>query len=388
LQLLNIGEITPVTRIKNLLGTLFGAVFAIASGDAAAYVFNMPKGVTDISRQVYGLHMMIFWISVVACIAVFAVMIYSIFMHRKDKGAVASTFHESTTVEVIWTTLPMLVLIAVAVPATATLLALEDTRNADLNIQVTGFQWKWRYTYLDEGIEFFSTLDAEHNKIRQVRSGLDPASVEHYLMEVDNPIVVPINQKIRFLITSNDVIHNWWVPALGWKQDAVPGFINDGWTELSEPGTYRGKCAELCGKDHGFMPIVLIAKTEADYATWVDEQKASAAAEANSADRVWDMADLMSKGEQVYNTSCAGCHQVSGAGLPGVFPAIAGSAFAMGDPSAHIDVVFNGATGTAMQAFGAQLSDVDLAAVITYERNAFGNDAGDMVQPATIKALR
>jgi cytochrome c oxidase subunit 2 len=211
---------------------------------------------------------------------------------------------------------------------------------------------------------------------------------ENYLVEVDNPIVVPINKKIRFLITSNDVIHSWWVPDLGWKQDAVPGFINDAWTELKEPGTYRGKCAELCGKDHGFMPIVLIAKTEDDYRQWVADQKAGAAAVAASATRTWTLDDLVAKGESVYNTNCAACHQPNGQGIPGVFPAIAGSAIATGDVAGHTNLVMNGKTGTAMQAFGAQLSDVDLAAVITYQRNAFGNDAGDLVQPSDIAAAR
>ncbi len=367
------------------LGVIWGTVLLLGASNAFAGfsdTLNLREGVTAISQKVFDLHMLIFWICVVACVLVFAVLIYSIFTHRKSKGAVPASFHESTTVEIIWTTIPFLVLVAMAVPATTTLLALEDTRDSDISIQVTGYQWKWKYDYLDEGISFFSVLTTPRDQIVG-----DAPKDENYLLEVDNPIVV-INKKIRFLITSNDVIHSWWVPDLGWKQDAIPGFINAAWTELSEPGTYRGKCAELCGKDHGFMPIVLIAKTEDDYAAWVEEQKGAAAAAAGDATRTLTMDELMAKGEPVYNTSCAACHQANGQGIPGVFPAIAGSAVATGDVAKHIDIGVNGVAGTAMQAFGEQLSAVDLAAVITYQRNAFGNDTGDMVQPADITAVK
>ncbi|MDH3889247.1 MAG: cytochrome c oxidase subunit II [Gammaproteobacteria bacterium] len=368
--------------LKGALYSLWGAVLLLGAGNSyAEYPINLTRGVTDISNKVFDLHMLIFWICVVACVLVFAVLIYSIFTHRKSKGAVAAEFHESTTVEIIWTTIPFLVLVAMAVPATTTLLELEDTRDSDLSIQITGYQWKWKYDYLDEGISFFSVLTTPRDQIEG-----DAPKGDTYLMDVDNPIVVPINKKIRFLITSNDVIHSWWVPDLGWKQDAVPGFINDAWTELKEPGTYRGKCAELCGKDHGFMPIVLVAKTQEDYDAWVEEQKGAAAAAADAATATLTMEELMARGEAAYNTSCAACHQANGAGIPGVFPAIAGSAIATGDVAKHIDIGVNGVPGTAMQAFGEQLSAVDLAAVITYQRNAFGNDTGDMVQPADIVA--
>ena len=370
--------------LKGAFCSIWGVALLLGSGPGhAEYMFNLMEGVTDISHRVYDLHMLVFWICVVVCVGVFAVLIYSIMTHRKSKGAVPATFHESTTVEIIWTTIPFLILVGMAVPATTTLLALEDTRDADMSIQVTGYQWKWKYDYLDEDISFFSVLTTPREQITG-----DAPKGETYLVDVDNPVVVPINKKIRFLITSNDVIHSWWVPDLGWKQDAVPGFINDAWTELKEPGTYRGKCAELCGKDHGFMPIVLIAKTEEDYAAWVAEQKGAAAAEVEAATQTWTMDDLMARGESVYNTNCAACHQPNGQGIPGVFPAIAGSAIATGDVTGHTDIVMNGKTGTAMQAFGAQLNDVDLAAVITYQRNAFGNDAGDMVQPSDVAAAR
>ena len=372
--------------LKGALCSIWGALALLGAGNTfAGYsdTLNLMRGVTDISHKVYDLHMLIFWISVVVCIGVFVVLIYSIMMHRKSKGAVAATFHESTTVEIIWTTVPFLILVGMAVPATTTLLELEDTRDSDLSIQITGYQWKWKYDYLDEDISFFSVLTTPREQIEnRAEKG------ENYLLEVDNPIVVPINKKIRFLITSNDVIHSWWVPDLGWKQDAVPGFINDAWTELKEPGTYRGKCAELCGKDHGFMPIVLIAKTEEDYQQWVADQKAGAAAEAASATKTWTMDDLVARGEEVYNTNCAACHQATGAGIPGVFPAITGGAFATGPVADHLDIVMNGKAGTAMQAFGAQLSDVDLAAVVTFERNGLGNSAGDMVQPSAVAAAR
>jgi cytochrome c oxidase subunit 2 len=368
------------------LCSLWGAVLLLGAGNSfAEYPLNLTPGVTDISNKVYDLHMMVLWICVVVCLGVFAVLIYSIFTHRKSKGAVPATFHESTTVEIIWTTIPFLVLVGMAVPATTTLLALEDTRDPDMSIQITGYQWKWKYDYLDEDISFFSVLATPREQIEGAAE-----KGENYLLEVDNPIVVPINKKIRFLVTSNDVIHSWWVPALGWKQDAVPGFINDAWTELSEPGVYRGKCAELCGKDHGFMPIVLVAKTEEDYQAWVDEQKGAAAAEAASATRTWTMDELMAKGESVYQGNCLACHQAGGEGLPAAgFPALKGGAIATGPVEGHVDIVLNGSPkNPAMAAFGQQLSDVDLAAVITYERNAFGNDTGDMVQPADIAAAR
>ena len=350
----------------------------------AEYALNMTQGVTPISHQIYGLHMLVFWICVVIGIVVFVAMAWSILFHRKSRGAVAAHFHESTMVEIIWTVAPLFILIAIAIPATGTLLDLEDAKtNADINLQVTGIQWKWKYNYIDEDVEFISSLAQSSRDVVK-----DPTGNENYLLEVDQPIVLPINKKIRFLFNSDDVIHSWWVPELAVKQDVIPGFINDSWALIEEPGTYRGQCAELCGKEHGFMPIVVEAVTQPEYEQWIAEKKAEAAAVAASAEQEWSMQDLLAKGESVYAGNCAACHGPTGAGIPGVFPAIANSPIATGDAVEHVNVVMNGRSGTAMAAYKTQLSDVDLAAVITFERNSFGNSVGDMVQPSAIKNAR
>ncbi len=373
------------TKTKHASSGLVALVTLLASHSALAeWGLNMTQGVTSISRQLYGLHMLVLWICVIIGIGVFGAIFYSIYHHRKSRGAKAAEFHESTTVKVIWTVVPFLILVGVAIPATKTLLYLEDTRDADINIKVTGYQWKWKYDYLDEDISFFSNLAPTS---REAISA-DPTKVENYLLEVDNPIVVPVNKKVRFLITADDVIHAWWIPEFGVKQDAIPGFINDAWAVIEEPGVYRGQCAELCGKDHGYMPIVVEAKSETDYLAWVAEQKATAAADAEAAGKTWSMDELMAKGETVYITSCAACHQANGEGLTGVFPAIKGSPIATEDLPAHLDIILNGKAGTSMQAFGAQLTDTEIAAVITYQRNAWGNNTGEMVQPTEIKAAR
>ncbi len=367
-------------------GRLLGIVLAglAAQPARAEYGMNLVRGATDLSHRVFDLHMISLWVCVAIGVVVFGAMFYSLFAFRKSRGAVAANFHENTTVEVVWTIIPFIILIAMAIPATVTLIDLEDTSDSGLTIKVTGYQWRWQYEYLGEDVSFFSNLAQSS---RDAMNG-DPTGVEHYLLDVDNPVVVPVNTKVRFVITSNDVIHSWWVPALGWKQDAVPGFINDGWTNIPQPGVYRGQCAELCGKDHGFMPVVIEAKTQADYETWLTAKKAEVEAAKSGADRDWTMDELMERGKTVYGTYCVACHQANGQGIPPAFPALAGGVITTGPIEGHIDRVFNGKAGTGMQAFGPQLNDVDLAAVVTYERNAFGNDKGDLVQPKQIKALR
>ena len=352
----------------------------------AEYGLNLPKGVTPVSNNIYGLHMLIFWVCVGIGVVVFGAMAYSIFFHRKSKGAIASNFHESTVVELIWTLVPLGILIAIAFPATKVLIDLENTDKAEMTVKITGYQWKWQYEYLDDDVSFFSNLSSDSNDVRQLgKSGTFP---DNYLLDVDRRLVLPVDTRIRFLMTSNDVIHSWWVRDLGVKQDANPGFINDAWALIEKPGVYRGQCAELCGKDHGFMPIVVEAKSKEDYAAWVNEQQELQKAAAAAGEKEWTKDELMVQGQKVYSTSCAGCHGVTGQGIPGTFPAMAGSAVATGDVNAHINIVMNGSAGTAMQAFGGQLNDSDLAAVITYERNAFGNNTGELVQPSTIKSAR
>ena len=362
---------------------------------------NMPVGVTPISKEVYGLHMLIFWICCVIGALVFGVMFYSMFKHRKSKGHKPADFHESTTVEIIWTAVPLVILVAMAIPAAKTLIAMEDTSDAEVTIKVTGYQWKWEYEYLDSGISFFSTLAEEHNKARQVGSNIDVSTIDNYLKEVDNPLVLPVGKKVRFLHTSADVIHSWWVPDLAVKKDAIPGFINENWALIEEPGVYRGKCTELCGRDHGFMPVVVKALPEAEYEAWVAENApakpamadASASGSGQAAasveeERDWSMDELMASGEKIYAQACAACHQANGQGLPGAFPAIAGSAIATGPVDEHINIVYAGKPGTAMNAFANQLSDSEIASVLTFQRNSFGNTVGDIVQPSAIKALR
>ena len=358
----------------------------ISSHAMAGYQLDMDPGVTSFSQGAYGIHQTVMWICVVIGIIVFGALIYSLLNHTKAKGAVPAKFDDNVTIELAWTIIPTLVLIVIAIPATKVLLAMEDTSNSDMSIKVTAYQWKWQYNYLAEDIGFFSNISTP-DSLSVATSGNVPKD-ENYLMDVDNRVVIPVNKKVRLLFTSNDVIHSWWVPAFGLKKDAIPGFINEGWVKTDKIGTYRGKCAELCGTNHGFMPIVVDVVSEADYAAWVSKQKMAAADAAASSNKTWAMADLMKRGEEVYNTNCGACHQANGEGLAGAFPGLKGSPIAVGDIAKHIDVVVNGVDATAMQAFGAQLNDADLAAVITYERNAWGNNTGDAVQPSDVKSAR
>lgn len=374
-----------MTKTRSLRWSLPTLLLA-ASANAADMPLNMTKGVTEISQRVYHLHMTIFWICCVIGAVVFGIMFWSIVRHRKARGVQPAQFHESTKVEILWTAIPVLILILMAIPATKTLIAMEDTTEADVTVVVTGSQWKWHYKYLEHDVEFYSLLATQKEQIANRF-----AKGENYLLEVDRPLVLPTGKKVRFLMTSDDVIHSWWVPAFAVKKDANPGFINEAWTRIDEPGIYRGQCAELCGKDHGYMPIVVIAKEPAEYDKWLaGEAERIAKAKAEEQELLamnMSMEELMSVGERTYTAYCAACHQPNGEGLPGIFPALKGSSIALNDKPAHIDIVLNGKAGTAMQAYAKQLSLKEIAAVITYERNAWGNNTGELVQAADVHAV-
>ncbi|WP_045856468.1 cytochrome c oxidase subunit II [Teredinibacter purpureus] len=366
-------------RSLALLLAFVAAVLPTAVG-ASEWQLNMTEGVTSVSQEVYGLHMTIFWWCVAIGVVVFGVMFYSMFAHRKSRGAKASNFHESTTLEIIWTVIPFIILVIMAFPATSTLKKIYDTDNADVDVLITGYQWKWKYEYLGQDVSFFSNL--KKDSVDQIRNG--EAKTANYLLEVDEPMLIPVGKKVRFLVTAADVIHSWWVPDLAVKRDAIPGYVNEAWTLVDKPGVYRGQCAELCGKDHGFMPIEVHAVPQAEYDAWLAKKRKAALAIAEAAKQTLTFDELYAQGEVVYNERCAACHQVQGEGVPGLFPAIAGSTVAMGELSGHLDVVLNGVSGTAMQAFAEQLTPVESAAVITFQRNAFGNNMGDTVQPIDV----
>ncbi|ROO27814.1 cytochrome B559 subunit alpha [Salinisphaera orenii MK-B5] len=447
-----------------------GALGALAMAPAhAEWTLNMGRGVTDLTDDVFGLHMLIFWICVVIGIGVFGAMLYSVIMHRKARGFEAAHFHESTVVEIAWTVVPFIILIAVAIPAAGTLLQIEDSSDPDMTIRVTGYQWLWEYDYVDEDVSFFSRIDRESDRARQLGSGIDPASVEHYLRNVDNPMVVPVDTRVRLLLTSGDVIHSWWVPELGGKKDAIPGYINDMWFKANETGTYRGQCAELCGRGHAFMPIVVKVVSQSEYDDWVAEQGGDAESEGElatgqpssgevSADEATSSEEsptagnategrtedgredqpeeaeesivgsgeedegsepatgdepssedtgsgdgssgasgggssevsedeLMSEGETVYANLCAACHQPDGSGMPSAgFPALKDGAITTGPVEAHVAQVLNGKG--AMPPYRGSLSDREIAAVVTYERNSFGNSTGDVIQPSQVAEQR
>lgn len=346
---------------------------------------NMTEGVTPVSREIFGLHMLIFWICVVIGIVVFAALFYTLYAHRKSKGYQAAQFHESITLEVAWTVVPFIILIVMAFPSTTALINIYDTEeDVDMDVLITGFQWRWKYEYLGTDVNFFSNLHPDHNEARQLGSNIDPSTLENYLLEVDEPLVLPAERKIRFLITSNDVLHAWWVPALAVKKDAIPGFVREAWTYIEEPGIYRGQCAELCGRDHGFMPIVVKAVPYEEFQTWLNDKQEQAAELAALANQTFTRQDLVDRGAQIYGSFCSSCHGATGDGVPGAFPAIRGSAIATGPIEDHLNIVLHGVPGTAMQAFGGQLSAVDIAAVVTYERNALGNATGDEIQPIEV----
>jgi len=347
----------------------------------AEWTTNMPRGVTPISREIYDLHMTIFWICVVIATIVFGIMTYALIFHRKSRGAKAAEFHEHTSLEIVWATIPFVILLVMAVPATRVLMAMDNSDEAAVTIKVTGHQWKWQYNYLDEGIGFYSNLSTPYEQIQNpnVKKG------RWYLLEVDNPLVVPINKKIRFLVTSSDVIHSWWVPELGIKRDAIPGFIHEAWARIEKPGIYRGQCAELCGINHAYMPIVVKAVTNREFDAWVQSKRGPVAGAKKAApvdiNKKFSRKELVVQGKKVYGKYCAACHKPDGSGQPPMFPALKASSIAVGKPiSRHIDRVLHGVQGTSMQPFASQLSDQEIAAVVTYERNAWGNSTGDAVQ--------
>jgi cytochrome c oxidase subunit 2 len=374
-------------KAKLWLALTVAAVSMFSTNLQAAWELNMPQGVTQISRDTYDLHMQILWWCVAIGVVVFGVMFWSIINHRKSKGAVSASFHESTKVEIVWTVIPFVILILMAIPATRVLTQAYDASESDLDIQVTGYQWRWEYSYLrqdseEEEVSFYSSLSTSREEINNELPKQDT-----YLLEVDNPMVIPINKKVRFLVTSNDVIHSWWVPDFAVKKDAIPGFINEIWAIVEEPGIYRGQCAELCGIEHGFMPIVVHAVPQDEYDAWYAGRQDQARATRALANNVVSMSASLEAGEDIYNRTCIACHQAAGAGLAPAFPALAGSSVVNGDLTDNIELLINGVPGTAMAAYGRQLNPVELASIVTYIRNSFGNSTGDLVQPADVNAL-
>jgi cytochrome c oxidase subunit 2 len=370
-----------IAALRGLLGLALGLSFC-GSAQALEWYFQTPA--SKLAAEIDFLHQLVMWLIIVIFVGVFGAMFYACYAHRKSKGHKAEQFHENTVVEIIWTVVPAIILVAIAWPVTKVVIAQKDTSAADLTIKVTGYQWKWGYDYVKgegEGISFLSTLTTPRAQIE----GHEPKG-EHYLLEVDNELVVPISKKVRVITTAADVVHSWWVPAFGAKQDAIPGFLRDMWFRPEKTGTFRSQCVELCGKEHGFMPIVVRVVSADDYTKWVAEYKQKAAKDSADDTRSFQLPELMQRGEKVYSTNCIACHQANGRGTPPAFPPLAGSKIANGPKQAHIDIVLNGKPNTAMQSF-KQLGNADMAAVITYERNSWGNKGGE-VQPAEVQARR
>jgi cytochrome c oxidase subunit 2 len=367
---------------------LFAAVLALpAAACAADYQLNLPRPVTPVGQSILDLHNLITVVCAIIFVIVLVPMAWSMWAHRKSRGARPASFHDNVYLEATWTVIPFMILVGMAVPSTAVLIDMYDTSRSDMTVLVTGYQWRWEYRYPEHDIRFFSTLATPRAQIEN-RAPKD----DDYVLAVDNPLVLPVGRKVRLLMTANDVIHSWWVPQLGVKADTVPGFIREIWTRIDEPGTYRGVCAELCGRDHAYMPVVVEAVMPAEFERWVAGRTRAAAPQAQAARKEWTREALMARGEQVYGQVCIACHAPEGKGVAGSFPALADSAIANGPVEAHLEAVLRGQnTGkfpAPMPGFGGQLSDVDVAAVVTFERNSFGNDAGDVVQPAAVAALR
>lgn len=377
-------------RLLMLICALATTPLALAAG-VDQWQMNMFKGVTPLSHDMYMLHMVAIYVCAFIGIVVFGAMFYALIYHRKSKGYKAANFHENLRLEIVWSVIPFLILVGLAVPATKVLMRMEDSSASEITIKVVGSQWKWQYQYLDQGISYFSNLSTPYEQIHNT----EPKG-QWYLLEVDKPLVLPINKKIRFLVTSSDVIHSWWVPELGVKRDAIPGFMHEAWARIEKPGIYRGQCAELCGINHGFMPIVVQAVSEDEFKQWLATQPKvpDQFAPATSPVNVLPVADmtrheLMTLGKKRYNMACSACHKADGTGIPPLFPALKGSSVAVGHPiSRHIEMILNGVPGSAMQPYKDVLSDEDIAAITTYERNAWGNNTDDEIQPSDVAKVR
>jgi cytochrome c oxidase subunit 2 len=389
-------------KIRSALPTIIISLFATSAH--ADYQFNLQTAATPIATEIYDLHNLILLVCLIIFVIVFGVMFYSLYKHRKSVGHKASQFSHNTKLEIVWTIIPFFILVGMAFPTTQTILRMKNVEGTDMSIKVTGRQWYWEYEYMDAGINYVSNLATPRDQIDNKAE-----KTAHYLLEVDQPMVVPTGKKVRLLLTASDVIHAWWIPAFGVKQDAIPGFINEAWFQVDKPGIYRGQCAELCGVGHGFMPIVVEAMPQEQYDAWLKSQKDKLAATAEAATKDYTLDELKIRGEAVFNSRCAACHQANGQGIPGVFPPLVeGATFAnqdtlkrlaergfakdgkivLGPKDKHLDIVMHGIPGTAMQALGEQMTDLEVAAVITYERNNWGNKAGDVLQPSEVAAVR
>jgi len=373
-----------ITRLSSIMAWCIVCLLLLSAMPVMAdWQLNLSPGVTPISHDIFDLHMTVIAICTGIAIVVYGMLIFIVLRYRRSRGAQAAQFTENRVIELLWTGVPLLIVIGIAIPATRVLSQADDYENADVTVKITGHQWYWQYQYLDQGIGFYSYLSTPQQQL----DGIQPKG-EWYLLEVDKPLVVPVGKKVRFLVTSDDVIHSWWVPALGVKRDAIPGFVHEAWTRIEQPGTYRGQCAELCGVRHGFMPIVVEAVSEAQFESWVQQVAAESRAAQPKTDD-WTLQTVLSRGGELYAAHCAACHQADGRGDPPLFPALAGSSIVVSTQAdRHISLVMDGVPGTAMQAFAAQLDNEELAAIITYERNAWGNNTGDLVTPADIRALR
>ena len=389
-------------KIRSALPIIIISLFANSA--YADYQFNLQTAATPIATEIYDLHNLILLVCLIIFVIVFGVMFYSLYKHRKSVGHKASQFSHNTKLEIVWTIIPFFILVGMAFPTTQTILRMKNVEGTDMSIKVTGRQWYWEYEYMDAGINYVSNLATPRDQIDNKAE-----KTAHYLLEVDQPMVVPTGKKVRLLLTASDVIHAWWIPAFGVKQDAIPGFINEAWFQVDKPGIYRGQCAELCGVGHGFMPIVVEAMPQEQYDAWLKSQKDKLAATAEAATKDYTLDELKIRGEAVFNSRCAACHQANGQGIPGVFPPLVeGATFAnqdtlkrlaergfakdgkivVGPKDKHLDIVMHGIPGTAMQALGEQMTDLEVAAVITYERNNWGNKAGDVLQPSEVAAVR